>query len=242
MIFGSIIKAHLTKLPSKKIIWLVIFLVLLTLGILWYVGYQDKKEKEVKRAQYLAEIIEKEKGLEKVVAQEMVNPKDDKITLIPKPAPLKISSSTDPMEQQIKGYALLIKQAFISLEEERGNEVGAVISATEKASAVPLSIVTKSRIAHQMTYENIKQISVPNQKELQSRHRQVIYELTGIIAMLEVMENALQEPTKALNYSKSYMTNYKNFSLAVDNLNSFYAEQKITIDKKDLISLYISFK
>jgi hypothetical protein len=93
-----------------------------------------------------------------------------------------------------------------------------------------------------MTYENIKQISVPNQKELQARHRQVIYELTGIITLLEVMERALQEPTKALNYSKSYITNYKNFSLAVDELNSFYPENKIDFDKKDLISLYISFK
>jgi len=220
----------------------VIFLVLLTLAVLWYVGYQDKKDKEAKRAKYLAEIIEKEKGLEKLVAQEMTSLKEDNITLVPNPAPIKVSSSTAPLANQIRGYALLMKQAFIPLEEERGNEVEAVISATEQANSTPLAVVTKSRIAHQMTYENIKQISVPNQKELQVRHRQVIYELTGIITLLEVMERALQEPTKALNYSKSYMTNYKNFSLAIDNLNSFYIEQKIGIDKKDLISLFISFK
>lgn len=215
----------------------MIFLVLLTLGVLWYVGYQDKKDKEAKRAQYLAEIIEKEKGLEKLVAQE-INIKNTKSTpTVIGNNLIKISKGTST--EDYLNYGLNLAEAIRPLAEKRESETKMVIDIINNSDVSKLKLITASRIMHEQVLENIKRIEVP--QEISLRHTRLINQVNLISSRLRNMEQVTGSPSLALQESEKLLLDYKDFINSLETIDAFFANKKIKFPEDSLTKIYLPY-
>lgn len=238
---SSIIKIQLSKLPSKRVIWLVIFLVGLTLVVFWYVGYTDNKKQTLKREAYLKEILAKEKNFQSIALKEV---EGEKVELIPIPTikPPIISTTTTSLNKkaQIREYGLAMTKALSPLSAPRDNEVKAILSAIEKNDPKLLSPVTNSRIIHEKAYGEITKIIVPKDENLKKLHYKVLYELSGLVGVFYNMEQAWAHPSQGLLGSKSLTSNYPNLLKAIDNLKIFYQREGVTFTEKEQTNIFWS--
>lgn len=215
----------------------MIFLVLLTLGILWYMGYQDKKSKEAKRAQYLAEIMEKEENLKKLVAQEMIAKNTKTTPALIKDGLIKISNGTST--EDYMNYGLKLAEAIKPLSEKRANETKTIIDIINNSDISKVKIITASRIIHEGVLENIKMIEVP--QEISLRHTKLINQINLISSRLRNMEKVMESPTLALQEGEKLILDYKDFINSLETIDAFFANKKITFPEDKLTNIYLPY-
>gem|GEM_PF-2561936 len=228
----------MSKLPSKRVIWLVIVLVVITISILWYTGYRARQEKEAKLARYTEEFLAKQKNIEAVAIKGLQNDEKTK-TLIEKTPNLIISTSTATLTAQLQAYNLAVISALKPLNIKRGNEPQAVIFAIDKNDASLLRPVVESRIYHQAASKNLAQVIVP--KELSAQHKKIIGDINFLVSILRDMETATDQPQSALVNSKSFMTTYEVFLKSLGDLNQYISDKGLTLNPKDQINVFISY-
>jgi hypothetical protein len=228
----------LARLPSKKVIWLVIILVVITIGLLWYIGARDKREKESRLAQYTKELLDKQKNIEAVAIKGLISnePTATEIEKLPKMIVLTTATSST---EQLRTYGLALAKALKSLSLERKNEPQAVMEAIDKNDLSALRSVTESRIIHQVAVQNMAIITVP--KELVDQHTKIINQLNFLVSLLKNMEKATDQPQIALNNSKSFISNYSTFLGLIDNLNKYFADKEIKFSPQEKIQIFVSF-
>lgn len=238
VILSSIIKAQLIKLPSKRVIWLVIVLVVIAVSVLWYAGYRARQEKEAKIARYTQDFLTKQKNIEAVAIKGLQNDEKNK-TLIEKTPNLIISTSTATLTTQLQDYNLAVIKALESLNIKRGNEPQAVIAAIDKNDPSLLRPVVESRIYHQTASKNLAQVIVP--KELSAQHKKLIGDINFLVSILHDMEMATDQPQSALTNSKAFMNNYSVLLKSINDLNQYLSDKGLKLETKDQIQVFVSF-
>ncbi len=216
----------------------MIVLVVVTIGLLWWVGYQKQKERGARLEQFTKEFLDKQKSIEAVTVKGLQN--DEMVaTPIEKLPQIIISTSTASSTEQLHNYILTLTKAFKPLGLERENEVQAVMDAIDKNDSSLLRPVIKSRIYHQTTAQNLAQVIVP--KEMATQHKKIIGDLNFIASILSNMEKAVDQPQSALNNSKSFISNYLIFLKSIDDLNKYSAEKDPKFSSLDKIKIFVSF-
>jgi len=216
----------------------VVVLVIITIGILWFVGYQDRQDKKAKLEQYTQEFLAKQKNIEAVAVKGLINEEETKtpIETIPQ---LLVSTSTATSNEEFHSYGLAVATALKPLSLERENEPQAVLNAIDNNDPAILRPVTESRIYHQTASRNLAQITVP--KEMVTMHKKLISDLNFLVSLLINMEKAINQPQSALNNSKSFITNYSVFLKSVENLNKYLADKGVKFAPQEKIQIFVSF-
>ncbi len=216
----------------------MIFLVILTISVLWFVGHQNKKREASRLEQYMKELLDKQKSLE-VVAIKGLKENNFTPTPIETLPPLIISTSTTNSTEELQIYGLVIAKAFEPLGLKRGNEPQAVMDAIDKNDSSLLRPVVESRIYHQTAVQNLTQIVVP--RTLAVQHKKILNELNFIVSLLREMEKAVDQPQSALNNSDSFMSNYLIFLKSIDDLNKYLMANTTNFRSQDKIKIFVSF-
>jgi hypothetical protein len=216
----------------------VIVLVVLTIGVLWYVGYQSEKEKASRLEQYTKEFLDKQKNIEAVAVKGLQDG-----GVVPTPIetlpPIIISSSTASSTDELRAYGLAVAKALEPLGLKRGNEPQAVMAAIDKNDPSLLRPVVESRIYHQTAVQNLTQVIVP--KALVAQHKKILDELNFIVSILREMEKATDQPQPALNNSNSFMSNYLIFLKSIDDLNKYLTVNDSEFRPQAEIKIFVSF-
>lgn len=229
-------------LPSKKIIWLTIFLVVITIALLWFIGWRNNKEKAEKLERYYQEIIEKERSLEKIINQTQtigqLSSMDDLATKIDwRNIEIKINSATGP--EALKQYGLDISKALNVFKERRASEVEAVSQALNKNDSSELEKLLTSKLTHQEAVDKLKLVSTP--KEMADLHKQLISNLENSILMLTQMERALTNPEIALEASRLFIQESLLFHQTLGKISNYLSSHKIEFTDGEKIKALFEF-
>ena len=92
----------------------MIVLVVVTIGLLWWVGYQKQKERGARLEQFTKEFLDKQKSIEAVAVKGLQN--DEMVaTPIEKLPQIIISTSTASSTEQLHNYILTQNPKKINL-------------------------------------------------------------------------------------------------------------------------------
>ncbi len=210
----------------------------IAVSVLWYAGYQDRKDKEAKLAQYTKEFLDKQKNIEAVAVKELQGDATGR-TPIDSIPPLTISTSTASSTEQLRIYNLAVIEALKPLSVKRANEPQAVLEAIDKNDPSLLRPVVESRIYHQTVAQNLAQIVVP--KEILTEHKKIISDLNFLVSILRSMEVATEQPQLALTNSKALITNYPVLIKDINNLTQHLVDRGVKLGTKDQIQIFVSF-
>lgn len=230
----------MTRIPSKKIIWLFIVLMVLTIGLFWWVGSNAKKKEEAKLEQYYQEIINKEKNIEKVV-RETDKTEDNKIDLIINNnwQAIQVKTTLASSTEKLKQYGLDLGQALAPLSEKRESETKATYQALNQNDPTELQKVVSSRLIHEKTVTQIQNLVVPI--ELADYQRQLIHSLQNSIKLLLTMEQALDKPEQALESSRLWIEENLLFHQTMVKLGNYLTSRQIQFDDNDKIKTFLKF-
>jgi len=228
----------LAYLPGKKVIWLAIILVLITIGVLWWVGVQTKKETNQKLQRATEEILTKQKNLETLVQSSVKDDNEnlDRVITLPKAPSLKTSSQTD--KDSLRQYGLNLTQALAPLSKPRENEIEATLAAIDKNDPNFIKSITQSRIYHDSAIENLSALTVP--KEIASKHQDLIVSLEIVASLLRNMEKALSQPQLALTSSNLLATKDNDFLKNLEMINTWLAVRQISFTDEEKVKIFLS--
>lgn len=228
----------MSKLPSKRIILLVIVLVVITISVLWYAGYKERKKDETRLAQYTQEILSQQKNIEAVAVNGLKND-EPVITPIEKTPSLIISTSTASSTAQLRNYRLAVTEALKPLNIKRGSEPQAVFDAIDKNDKNLLNTVTISKLYHRAAAKNLSGVIIP--KEMVAQHKKLISDLNFLVSILTNMEMALEQPEVALNNTKSFISNYSTLIKSLEDINSYLATKGVKLSSQEKLQVFESF-
>lgn len=217
----------------------MIVLVVLTIVSLWFVGHQKKSREEKKRQAYLSDILEKHKNLEDLSRQELSSNKTNVSISQLAEKPIIASSTTGVSSpQDFRTYGLRLAETFKPLSGRRESEARAVLSAIDKNDGSFIKSVTFSRILHEQVALSLTKIPVP--KELASRHFKIVSQINLLVSRLKNMEQALSQPTLALENSQTFNHDYSDFIKSIETLNQFFVLNKVTFADNEKIQIFVS--
>lgn len=216
----------------------MIFLVVITISIFWYIGYKDKQKQEVKLQQYFEEIIEKQKALEEVSQKELAGGENTISSRSLPPKPLIATSTASTSPQAYRDYGLAVADALKPLSQKREGEVRAVLSAIEKNDPALLKPVTTSRLYHEQVLQKLSKITVP--EAISSRHFKITSQVQLLVTRLSVMEKALSQPTPALENSELFSRDYLSFLNSIETLNQFFAVNEVEFSEAEKINIFMA--
>lgn len=210
----------------------------ITISVLWYAGYRERKANEARLAQYTQELISQQKNIEAVAVKGLQND-EPVVTPIAQTPDLIISSSTASSTAQLRAYGLAMTEALKSLNIKRGSEPQAVFDAIDKNDKTLLSPVTISKVYHRAVAKNLAEVVVP--KELATQHRKLISDLNFLVSILTNMEKALEQPEVALNNTKSFISNYPTLIKSLGDINDYFATKGVKFSAQEKLQVFVSF-
>ena len=217
----------------------MILLVVVAIGLFWYVGYQDKKNKEELKAKYLQELLAEQKNLELAVQANLQNTDQATIDQTLPPLP-KLNTNKASSTEAFRQYGLGLVTALAPLEKKRGNEITAILSAIDKNDPTLLKPVMASRLLHEEAFNNLATLTVP--QIFVTRHQALMLKLQIISNLLSKMEKALDQPKLALASSNSFLTTgYPNFLNALQDLDNSIRIKGVTFSASERAEIYLSF-
>lgn len=211
----------------------------IAVSVLWYIGNQERAKKEAKLQEYLADILKKEKTLEALSQKEQASTEKNIAIgqLADKPI---IASSTfgTSSQQALRNYGLSLALALKPLSAKRESEAKAVLAAIDKNDPSLLQPVTASRILHEQVASNLKKLVVP--KEVVSRHFKIASQINLLISRLKNMEQALSQPTIALQNSQSFNSDYLDFISSIEVLDRFFLINQVSFTDQEKVQIFVS--
>lgn len=230
----------MTRLPSKKIIWLFVILMVLTIGLFWWVGSNNKKKEKDKLERYYQEIIAKEKNIEEVI-EKTISTEDTKVDLSFNNnwQAIKVNISLASSTVDLKQYGLALGQALAPLSERRESETEATYQALSQNDPTELRKVVNSRLIYEQVVEQVRDLSVP--AELADYQRQLIHNLQNNIELLLKMEQAMDKPEQALEASRLWIEENKLFHETMIKLSNYLISRQVQFDDDDKIKTFLKF-
>jgi hypothetical protein len=232
----------LARLPSKKVIWLVIVLVVITIASFWYVGSKTKKDSKEKLSRYYQEITEKENNLETVINNaNLSSNKSSDFSLKTNSdwSSIEVNINQDVSAKALKQYGLDLGLALNTFSTQRTSEIKATFQALDKKDPTELKKVVNSRIIHEEAVAKLKLISVP--KDLVGYHQQLINSLQNSTQFLSLMEKALEQPESALEASRLFVQESILFHQIMQKLSNYLTSQQIQFSDNEKARVLFEF-
>jgi hypothetical protein len=206
---------------------------------LWFAGRQERQAREAKRQAYINEILKKEAILVDLSKKELAQNNSGIVIDELASKPIIATSTTSTSSQQaLRRYGLDLAVALKPLSQRRDSETKAVLSAIDSKDPSLLKPVTSSRIIHEQVASNLKKVVVP--KEIASRHFKIASQINLLISRLKNMEQALSQPTAALEASQTFNADYLAFIKSIEVLNQFFALNKVQFSDQEKMQIFVS--
>ncbi|MCX6713918.1 MAG: hypothetical protein NTV48_02330, partial [Candidatus Vogelbacteria bacterium] len=184
------------RLPNKKVIILVVALLFVVVGILWYVGYKNKQDTRQKELAYYAKLMTEQKNLDSVVIEATKNGNGlETLSGVPVPSykPI-IASTSSPVT--LRRYGEELTKAMLPLSQKHENENLIMLRALDNKDPSEIKKLVEARIIYENVVNNLKKITIP--AEAEKPQREIILTLNVISQTIANMEKILQEPVLAL--------------------------------------------
>lgn len=212
----------------------------IAISVFWYVGYSNKKEKEALKNQYLQNLLAKQKSLEKLATQDLLNnPESDRSVLLNIPTKPELKIIKETSSSTWREYGLDLVKALAPLSQKRPNEIKNTLSAIDNNDPTPLKLVVESRLSHEEAVTNLMKMTVP--KDLVSRHQTLIVNLEIVTGLIKNMEQALNRPTIALSSGKLLPSYYQIFLQSLNQVNNDLISRKVILTKDQQAKIFLSF-
>ena len=231
----------MSKLPSKRIIWLVIVLVVITISVLWYVGYQEQRGRETKKQQLAQDIIQKQKNLELAVAKAQKNPTADNLDdlILTSPDTIKVIVSSSTSTSSLRQYGLDLARALSFLTIKRDNEITLSWESISNNDQTKIKALVASRLKYETADNELSRVIVPT--ELVSQHRKLVANIKNIVIFLKQMELALEMPQAATMASRLFLQESVFLFGTVDKINNYLANRQINLTDQEKLKILSNF-
>ena len=228
------------RLPGKNVMRLVIVLVVITIGVLGYVGYKDKKAQELKKEALTKDLLTKQGNLESIVQGSSDNLSGlSKIGSVKNLDNIKINLSPATSTQAVRQYGLDLKNALINFSQKQASEIQAVTTAIDQKNAEELKVVVASRLRYEETSQKLKTVLVP--QNLANPHRQLINNIDNSIILLKQMEKALTQPEASLEASRLFLQESVYFYQIIGKINNYFKVLNINYSDQEKMQLFVNY-
>jgi len=228
----------LAKLPSKKIIRLTIFLVILVIGVFWYLGYQNQRAESQKLELYRQQILNRQKNLETAV----LSGSDGQATL---PAlvtdwstiELTLIEPTDT--EALMTYGRGLTGALKPFSLKRKSEIKLALDALDGNDPTKIKELVTARLNHEIAAATLRHLPVP--EAVADWHRQLINSLENSALLIGQMEKILTEPVIGLAAGQVFLRENVFFYQTIDKINDYFRRQGIDFPDNEKLELYVNF-
>lgn len=226
---------------------MIVFIVLLlvvTMGVLWYLGTEKKERDSALTASEENELLQRNSRLEQVVSEALAKNKDLK-TFRYSDLPRRASTSDLIISKSnatstIREYGLQIASILKPYEEERENESKIMIRYLEKGEAKDLESLKKVFLLYRNTDQALLKVSVP--KEAAFLHTKLINRIRVMSALLKNMTLVKEEPLLALQSAEVYQKELALFYNTTEELSNYFKARQIIFKPEEKINIYVNLE
>jgi hypothetical protein len=210
----------------------VIILVVVTIGVLWWVGYQKQNAREAQKQQLAQTILAKQKNLEQAVTEAQKKSTSDNLDnlTLATPESLKVVTSSST-SASLRQYGLNLAQIFSFLNTKRANEVTLTLQAIDNNNQDNIKALLASRIKYETASNELSQTTVP--VSLEREHRALIVNTRNITILLKQMERALEAPQTATLASRLFLQESVVLFQNIDKVNNYFVTNKVNLTDQE---------
>jgi len=212
----------LNRLPSRKVIILAVILLVITIGVLWYVGKKNRTERERKQDQIMAELLEKNKNLREIVEgnlKEKGSLQSFNSASLFEGEEIKINTLETVTISDLKNYAENLAEIFKPLTKSRKNEVRIMLDALDNNNRTLTKEIVSARLTFEQIITALSQTSTPG--EMATIQKNIVLTLKKMSALTAQMEKVVDEPVLALESGQTYLTEIEKLTSFIKTLNDY---------------------
>lgn len=212
----------MNRLPSRKVIFFIVILLIITLGVLWYVGSKNRAERERREAEAIAEIINKNESLRNIV-EDNLEKKGGLQSFDPASLfennDIQLDAMANVTAADLQTYAERLVGALKPISGNRKHEVRIMLEAMDSGDRTMIQDVVSARLTFDSIADNLAKIPTP--AETATFQKDLIISLQKLSALAAQMEKALDEPILALQSGNVYLAETANLINLADKLNNY---------------------
>lgn len=215
---------------------MAVILLVITIGVLWYVGKKNRTERDEKQAKIAAELIEKNKNLRTIVEGNLEE-KGELQSFNPTSLfeeETKINTLNTVTANDLKNYAENMVETFKPIAGSRKNEVRIMLDTLDSGNRTMIKDIVSARLTFDEIAASLTKISAP--AEVSTIHRDLITSLKKLSTLAAQMEKIIDEPILALQSGQPYLAETEKLINLINSLNTYLqktgvvgAENKIVI-------------
>lgn len=212
----------MNRLPSRKVIILAVILLVITIGVLWYVGKKNRTERERKQDQIMAELLEKNKNLREIVEgnlKEKGSLQSFNSASLFEGEEIKINTLETVTISDLKNYAENLAEIFKPLTKSRKNEVRIMLDALDNNNRTLTKEIVSARLTFEQIITTLSQTSTPG--EMATLQKNIVLTLKKMSALTAQMEKVVDEPVLALESGQTYLTEIEKLTSFIKTLNDY---------------------
>lgn len=212
----------MNRLPSRKVIILAVILLVITIGVLWYVGKKNRTERERKQDQIMAELLEKNKNLREIVEgnlKEKGSLQSFNSASLFEGEEIKINTLETVTISDLKNYAENLAEIFKPLTKSRKNEVRIMLDALDNNNRTLTKEIVSARLTFEQIITALSQTSTPG--EMATIQKNIVLTLKKMSALTAQMEKVVDEPVLALESGQTYLTEIEKLTSFIKTLNDY---------------------
>lgn len=200
---------------------MAVILLVITIGVLWYVGKKNRTERDEKQAKIAAELIEKNKNLRTIVEGNL----EEKGKLQSfNPTSLfeeetKIYTLNTVTADDLKNYAESMVETFKPIAGSRKNEVRIMLDALDNSDRTLIKEIVLARLGFDRMADDLTKIPAP--VEISNIHRDLIISLKNLSTLAGQMEKVIDEPVLALQSGQNYLIETSELIGLTNSLNDY---------------------
>lgn len=224
-------------LSRRLIIILIMIILALSVGGLWYIGNQILKTKQAQEEAENSKILAEYNRIQALVKQKEATGEEferfstDSLGKDYTTKDLLVNTTENPTT--IKAYGLMIRQALLPIATQSPDPVRLTLDAFDNQDKEALKNLQMQAAKYQEATRNLAAVSVP--KSAMVAHLRLINNLRQSAAILGAMSEVETEPIKAFEASSVFHTRIQGVVASLFYLNNFFLEQEIIFSPSEQI-------
>ncbi|MDO8183601.1 MAG: hypothetical protein Q7T49_01265 [bacterium] len=229
-------------LPTKKFWAFAVVVIILIIAVLWWLGDIDNGPTANLGEQIKTEetpLTEQLQNIQNLVTTKLA--KDGSLaqfTTSNLPADYKnsqLKTVTLESREVIRAYAAAISESLSIYDNSRDNDVKLVLKAIDTNNSAALGALSISKLQYDKTIKDLATLKVP--KSAAEIHLAIINSLQKMSSLLAPMQQALDEPTLALQASQEYLKANLQFAVYLQILNQYFQKQNLVFSEQEQVKI-----
>lgn len=232
-------KRKLSYLPSKKVFLSIIFLLIITVGFLWFVGKKERQKKERESKEYYLSIIEQNEKMTNLVKDSLGENGQmqniDISTLVVNKDSNSFETNTPTSTETLRNYGISLRKAFGPFAQNRANDSSLLLAIIEKKQEKNIDHLYQTKTMFDNLSFELSQIIVP--EIFAQAHNQLITSAKQASILLSNMAQILNEPVLALESAQLYLKALSSLYKLTDGFNLYFQEKNILTEQEKILFL-----